>query len=461
MIGIHKIVSGVSLGLTLLTGCSLDNIVKVDKHQIDRDVDPKYLDTRQGALGLLYSALGSFQEAFSETSLYTGVLTDELTSRPYMITADYRKSLGTGIDARVEPDNYLIGKGISFGPYAQLQATRIKAGYARHFLRRQSDSSLGYAISASYAYEGYAMTLMAENLCSGIPLSDVQYGKESVYGKAIPTDSLLKIAVSKFDSALSISHDSVRYTLLARIGKARALVSLGRYEDAANTVSDVQQNDKFRLTYTETAASGTSSTTPADAFWTMDGNSSKARQAGHEIVNREGINGLVWYTNPNNIDPRLPVTVQKVADTFTFTPVVRQAKFPSGSISVNLASWVEAKLIESEYLLSIDDPQWLSPLNEARRSIGLSDTTAPSSMKDKTDLLFRERAYWFYGHGTRLSDMRRLVRQYGRPINSVYPIGEYSRASDVFTYSDAVVFIPSIREHNENYAYSGCINRNP
>ncbi len=452
-IGIALIVS-----LFITTGCSLGNLVDIDKHPIGNDIDQKYLETKLGALGLLNSTLGSLQDAISVTSLNVGVLTDELAS-VQTNSRYYIRSLGTAIDSRTEPDNHLIGRGIPFAAYGTLQTARVRAGYARYFLKRQSDASLNYAISASYSYEGYAIIILAENLCSGIPLSDVQYGKEAVYGKSISTDSLFKVAISKFDSALAIDHDSTRFKVLAKTGKARALMSIGRYHDAANTVDGIEQDNTFKLSYTEVRPPNTNSM--LDAFWSRSDSPPRGGYLGQEIVSGEGNNGIVWYTDPNNLDPRVPVSVQKVGDTYIFPLEIRQTKFSTGTVSFNLASWIEAKLIESEYLLSIDDPNWITPLNEVRSTVGLSDTTSPPNKMQQVNLLFRERAFWFYGHGTRLSDMRRLVRQYGRSVNSVFPSGGYPRSIEIFTYGDAVVFIPSLKEFTENYAYSGCINKQP
>lgn len=449
----------------ILSGCSLDSIVKVDNPQIGDEVDLKYLDTREGALGLLHSTLGSLQRAVDFLSLEVGNITDELTARPYNSPENQYGS--PGADTRVETSHAQGVRGLQLSAYNDLQTTRVTAGYSRHFLNRQADSSLNYAVSSTYAYEGYAITMLAENLCSGVPLSDVRYGEKVVYGKALSTDSLLATALSKFDSALSVRHDSSRFVTLATIGKARALMSLGRYADAAQVVAAVQPGDNFTITYTETVTPIPNSAIPQalNAFWTnstpQPGRSSTVQQ-GHEIVNFEGGNGLMWFSDPKNIDPRLPVDVSIVDDTlYVFPGVVRQRKFAHGNVTFELASWIEAKMIEAEHLLSTDNPAWIDPLNEARRSVGLADLASPATQAQRVNLMFSERAFWFYLHGTRLSDMRRLVRQYGRSVNSVYPVGSYNRSSQVYTYGDATVFIPSVHEFVENQNYSGCINRTP
>lgn len=451
--------------ISIVSACSLDSIVKVGKPQIGEDVDFDYLDTKPGALGLLYSTIGSLQSAVSSISKEVGNISDELIARPHNSFENVYTSPGP--DTRLETDNNVGIRGVQLAAYRDLQTARVRAGYARYFLGRQSDSSLNYAISAAYAFEGYAITMLAENLCSGVPLSDIRYGEKAVYGRALPADSLLAVAISKFDSALSLNHDSSRFKTLAKVGKGRALLSLGRYKDAAMVVSDIQPTDNFTLHYTETITPDPNSPGQGarDAFWTksaLEPGANATLYQGHEIVNQEGGNGLLWFVDPRNLDPRLPVDVSTVDDTiYVFPTVVRQRKFVDGNISFNLASWIEAKMIESEYLLSASDPNWIDPINEARQTAGLGDTISPANVVQKQNLLFRERAFWFYLHGTRLSDMRRMVRQYGRSVNSIYPVGSYTRSSQVYTYGDATVFIPSQQEFSENHAYSGCINRNP
>jgi len=43
------------------------------------------------------------------------------------------------------------------------------------------------------------------------------------------------------------------------------------------------------------------------------------------------------------------------------------------------------------------------------------------------DLHFRERAFWLFATGHRLGDLRRLVQQYGRSSENVFPTGAYWR----------------------------------
>ncbi len=73
-------------------------------------------------------------------------------------------------------------------------------------------------------------------------------------------------------------------------------------------------------------------------------------------------------------------------------------------------------------------------------------------------LTFRERAFWLYGTGHRLGDLRRLIRQYGRDQSTVFPTGTYDNGSAVAlfpSYGTSVNFpIGAIESSNLNF--HGC-----
>ncbi len=51
--------------------------------------------------------------------------------------------------------------------------------------------------------------------------------------------------------------------------------------------------------------------------------------------------------------------------------------------------------------------------------------TVPATKDQAATLFFREKAFWTYGRGQRLGDLRRLIRQYGRTEDNVFPKGVY------------------------------------
>lgn len=69
-------------------------------------------------------------------------------------------------------------------------------------------------------------------------------------------------------------------------------------------------------------------------------------------------------------------------------------------------------------------------INAANGVPAFTGDTVTASCGGSTDtacvkMFFRERAFWLFGTGIRLGDMRREERQYNLPDASVYPHGPY------------------------------------
>ncbi len=82
---------------------------------------------------------------------------------------------------------------------------------------------------------------------------------------------------------------------------------------------------------------------------------------------------------------------------------------------------IDARLYEAEAKLSAGDITGmmtiLNALRAAKPTIGIVAMPAmaalpnPPDMTTATSLLFREKAFWTFGRGQRLPDLRRLIRQ--------------------------------------------------
>jgi hypothetical protein len=82
----------------------------------------------------------------------------------------------------------------------------------------------------------------------------------------------------------------------------------------------------------------------------------------------------------------------------------------------------------------------------------LTPLTDPGSTVARENLLFRERAFWFWGTAHRLGDLRRLVKNYQRGAETVYPTGPYFKGG---AYGTDLVLIPAQAEKN-NPDFAGC-----
>ena len=128
---------------------------------------------------------------------------------------------------------------------------------------------------------------------------------------------------------------------------------------------------------------------------------------------------------------------------------------------------VDARLIESEVQLSQGDVSgWLATLNSLRagpiqltqsKSIaGMAALTDPGSTAARVDLQFREKAFWTFGRGERLGDLRRLIRQYSRTQDQVFPTGVFSKGGTYGT--DVNLPVPQAEQNNSKF--TACTDRN-
>jgi hypothetical protein len=201
------------------------------------------------------------------------------------------------------------------------------------------------------------------------------------------------------------------------------------------------------------------------------------------VGNREGGNGLDFVSAH---DPRLVMdtTVAPTCDQSQEHPGAKPWYYPvkvgNPSTKLTIASGVEARLIEAEAALRNGDPSWLARLNALRTTCtdattcpveapagsggvaGLAPLTDPVDPDARVDLLFRERAFWLFSTGTRLGDLRRLIRQYDRSANTVFPTGQYAGgviASLPVYMNDVSLTLPTPASGTAiaNPHYKGCL----
>lgn len=453
--------------------CSLDGAAYGNEDGI---LNHSYIKSKDGAIGMYYSSVSSLRDALSLLSRNVAFFTDEIQSMPY--NGQNSSSWASDITSLDSRNNARLDMGGGLSPrfedalYEHLNAARIRAAQARVLLKEYGDSTTQALIANAYSIEAYSIVFLAENGCSGIPLTYIPFEGSVEYTEGYSTTDLFRKAVALFDSAVSFEHDSSHFYTLASVGVARAYLGLGKFDSALLSVREMDSDDQsFTLAYTDAF-------TPRDSirytrFWTYRDLSSSGGEAVRSeldyvyVENSEGENGIDWISPVANIqDPRIPIEL--VSNNFRLFP--QQRKFVGGAVTVTLAGWIDARMIEAEAILNqngLSGTSWLEPVNEARRSIGLFDTTDPGSSDARVDLLFRERAFWFYLTGSRLGDMRRLVRQYGRVVSDVYPFGMYTKAPNTSQYlnlqfyGNYFVFAPPENEYRYNYKYAGCEHYNP
>ena len=168
-------------------------------------------------------------------------------------------------------------------------------------------------------------------------------------------------------------------------------------------------------------------------------------------------------------DPRVPIlrgVDAKIPAEDGTTPLFIQQIWKNRDDPLPMVSGIDARLIEAEAALNASDiPGMMTILNALRASppkIGIYQAAAmatlstPATLDDATSLFFREKAFWTFGRGQRLSDLRRLVRQYSRTQDKVFPVGQHYKGG---TYgSDVNLPVPDAERVNPQF--KGCIDRN-
>ena len=428
--------AALGLALALLTGCGL-----LDTETPDI-IQPGDVETAAGAQALRLGALsdwafirdGDGTEFVDGEILLTGLMADEFvlsTTPPGEQEFDQRKlsTANVGIDSL----------------FLLTHRVRAEAEFAADALQRlvpEPDSVTG--IPEMLTVAGYTYISFGEDFCSGVPFSRVD-GDTIVFGAPETTTDVFNRAVARFDAALAHPAITEDVANLAAVGKARALLDLGQFDDAAAAVAAVPTDFQYVTEHAESQqrlrnaifAYGN------DFLWSLS--------------DFEGGVGLGYRTAE---DPRIPFDDPEDVGLDGTTPQFILTKYPDATASVVVADGIEARLIEAEQQLQNSDFGGMTTtLNDLRSGadIGLDDLAVPGTQAEAEDLLFSERAFWLFATGHRLGDMRRLIRQYDRTEDEVFPSGTYIKGGSYGT--DVNLPIPR-SEHNNPSAQNGCLDRN-
>ena len=299
---------------------------------------------------------------------------------------------------------------------------------------------------------GFSFLFLAENFCSGVPVSSTSLTGEVVFGSQLTTAQLLDSAMARFNAALTAAGaaGSLAQQNLARVGLGRALLDAGRFAEAATAVASVPTNFVYTVDYSENSSGQN------NGVW-QNINSERRSSA----ASAEGINGIVFFrrgASPNTIDPR--VAVDSVGRGLsTAVPFYAQRKYNTRGGAIPLATGVEARLIEAEATLNKGaSAAYLTTLNSLRSAGGVSGSLSdPGNATARVKQLFQERAFWLWLTAHRLSDLRRLVRQYGFTADQVFPTGQTIFGS---SYGTDVNFPIPFQEQNNPAASTGqCLDR--
>lgn len=306
--------------------------------------------------------------------------------------------------------------------FTGLQRARALLAFAAVALEAEIEETeiMDPRLPAVLAMEAYSAGALAENFCSGVPT--VTLGEEGalLFGGAQTTAQLLRSAIDLFNEALSVAQQlpqpAGELVNLIQLGRARVYVGLNEFPAAAASAANVPGSFVYPL---GTDIAEVPGYTLMNAFYAL--NSAQRRIS---VAHGEGGIGLPF----RNGDPRITTLLDPLIGFDGMSAVHDLVSHAAGgTLSPDapfpLASGTEARLIEAEALLRTgNEAAALSVINQLRSSLGMAPILTLN-----VDILFEERAYWLYATGHRLSDLRRLVRQYGRAAEDIFPTGVYPR----------------------------------
>jgi len=449
---------GAAIAIALaLAACNVNDLLDVP----DPDVaTPLSVQDKSALPAVLAGAQADLMVAYNgnqSTNLVTGtaLLTDEMIHAetfPTRIEFDQRN-----IAAATNTDLQTVFRNLHI---ARVAAERTTDGFAKF-----DPTNAGFAEALNL--EGMTYVYFGEIWCNGVAFSHVDAAGNQTYGGAISNDSMFILAIARFDSATKVlgTNASAAATLqlnFARVGKARAM--LNRAQTAADAA----------------AAAAVAAAVPTSFSYDIAHSDNTARQNNgtfvlvydsrrFSIANNEGGNGLPFVTDGAS-DPRVANARGTGVASTGFdgsTPLFQELKMPLRTSPITVANGIEARLIEAEANLRGGGAAWVTTLNTLRTNNVTPplppNISASGNATTDQNTFFKERAYWLFLTAHRLGDMRRLIRQYGRAANTVFPTGAYFKGG---IYGSDVNF-PIYFDEKNNPKFNGapangfCTDRNP
>lgn len=432
-----------SFVVILMAACSSALDVK------DPDViNPGDVNNADGAVAAYNGAIGDFtfandgdQGAQEGMVLISGVMADEYFDAETFPT-------------RIEYDSRAINEnnGTLTTAYFDLHKARVALEGTSDALQQFAPTPVSRP-AEMLALAGMTYVYFAEDYCSAVPFSTRQSDGSIAYGTPLTTSQILDTAIARFNAATALA-PSASILNLAAVGKGRALLDKADFPGAAAAVAAVPANFSY-LTFHSVGTAR-----QQNGVFVFN-NQAPAGTARFSVSDTEGTNGLNFRSAG---DPRVTSALNgKGFD--NVSPLYVLGKYAAATSPVPVASGIEARLITAEAVLQGGNgAAMVDSLNALRADaannggFSLAALTDPGTAAGQADLLFRERAFWMFATGHRLGDLRRLVRQYGRSANAVFPSGPYTHANTVYG-ANTELPVPFDERNNPNY--TGCDYNTP
>ncbi len=369
--------------------------------------------------------IGEFQYAYGQYAQWSSVLSDETYT-------DH-----TNVDVRdFSEHNFGDLNTINSTMYEYIQRARQSADDATDRVKSLLGTAAGSDLNVArvLAYGGYSYVLLGEGFCeSPVNLS-----------APLPSDSLLRRAISRFDEAIAVATAGSQGTNAAaaqdlinmsRVGAARAALKLGDAPLARSYASQVPAAYE-KLAY-------------------YSSNTVRENNALNALTHASGAS-LAMYTRFLGLnDPRVPQpastqlgltggSIYTPLTPYMYTGWVATGQAPRVDVNYDIKF---ATGLEAQYVMAETDgptPATLTFVNQ-RRAVGGQGAVALTGAALMTELA-DQRARDFYLTGQRLGDLRR----YAKAGNDMFPTGQYPLFNDSYGTLKCMIVPLSEKAGNPN-----------
>ena len=419
-------------------------------------ISPSSTANVTAADALYVGALGRWKDAINGG----GGNTEGLWNWEALFTDELRSSDTFSQRNDSDQRNLQTNDGVLTPIYQRAQQARGRARDAINALNKFDPSASGKAhVGEMYLMMGYLEEELSQAFCNGIPFGETVSGVPA-YTAPVTDAAGFALAITRFDTASTFltGTDSAALSLknAVAIARARAQVDLGDFAGAATTVASVPTSYQYNFDY---------SLTTFDNEWWVMGPSVKRYTAGDSV----DVAGIILNAIPfaRLGDPRVSVTDTKTGAEDNTTNFIQVNNWGRDD-PIPPLSGIDARLIEAEARLNANDiPGMMAILNALRTSaqvIGVFKIPAmaalatPPDQTSAVNLFFREKALWQYERGYRMDDLRRLVRQYSRTQDQVFPTGNFTRNGVPSGQFGTEVAFPVPDAERSNTLFTGCID---
>lgn len=410
-----------------LAGCE-EGLLEVNDPDV---VQPDALQGPDAVPIRINGIIGDFHDAYDDYVLYTGLLTDEMIlagTFPTRIDVDER-------NVQQDPDNGSVNADL----YEPMHVSRASADEGAAVFQQalgndefsEVQGQVRDGIAVARFYGGYQRVLFAEAYCQSI------FGGPDGESAPVGPDARMEEALSMLQEAETAASEAGLSDLAtaARVGQGRALLWLGRYQEAASAVSGVSDEFVYFSEYSGNTTAQyneifqyTTGTITALRWTVGDGTADNRHNERWPYFQEWVDQGL--------LDPDTDLEAAEIG-----VPVVLQLVYDGPASNIPIASGWEARMIEAEAELRAGNDQEaedlinpllttpsLNPLTAVNPS--LADDLGPFETVDfsdggfdaATDLpqLARARAAGLWLSGQRQATLRRFAEEDGVDL---YPQG--------------------------------------